>query len=179
MVVVDMLFALVYHCCLFVMLQLEVSSFTPTDVLAYWGWGLALQFLRWPYRNLRKRLLSGPHWPVEKILVPVSAAFRIGRYRELVMLMLGEILLQLGGTASGWKAEAARGAGFVLAACDVIRCLQEGNADLNLANEDALTPWEIAGQSGHSTVQKVLKALGASVDDGAHEFDQLKGGGGT
>ena len=130
------------------------------DVTTRWSFAAPLYFgllsapllkdVRGTWRDLRKAVLPGPHWPMERTKVPASSRFMTNRTHELFMIMLGEILLQLAsaerddwrdvvnGTKTdpsgewfnggGWPLSLsedliARSSGFVMAACLLYICV--------------------------------------------------------
>ena len=57
-------------------------------------------YLREGWRQKRKEWLVGPHWAAERTSVPAAVSFMIDRHHELLMIMLGEQVIQLGISAT-------------------------------------------------------------------------------
>mmetsp|Transcript_25294 Transcript_25294/g.80180 ORF Transcript_25294/g.80180 Transcript_25294/m.80180 type:complete len:142 (+) Transcript_25294:1375-1800(+) len=47
------------------------------------------------FREARKGLLSGPHFPRHRVSLPLNAHFGIARHAEFMFLMIGETVLQM------------------------------------------------------------------------------------
>lgn len=74
---------------------LAFVPFLMYGVAAIWTLAQYGALLRVLYRHLCKKCLAGPHWPLERISVPQSVHFITHRHKELLMIMLGESLLQM------------------------------------------------------------------------------------